>query len=247
MSKTKIEWCDEVINPVTGCTKVSAGCKNCYAEAIFVRFAQQWGSFNDLRFHPKRLTGKPITQRKKLTIFVNSMSDLFHERMPIEWQNHIFNSLITHNQHNYIILTKRPTKMVAILAMLDSHRKLREVANHIYFGVSIEDSHNLDRLAILRIASQKFGIKTVVSFEPLLGPIHNFPAIYKPDWIIIGCESGKEKRKCDIEWIRTIARDGLLHNIPVFVKQMIIDGKMEKNIRMFPDDLKIQMKPEGMV
>lgn len=248
MSKTKIEWCDEVINPVTGCTKVSTGCKNCYAESMFVRFAKQWGSFNELRFHPKRLEGKPLSQIKPLTIFVNSMSDMFHERMPFEWQLKVFGSLARNTQHKFIILTKRPKQMVAILAMLEKQGMIaREHFQHIYFGVSIEDKDNLDRLALLRIASEKFGIKTCVSFEPLLGPIYNFTNIYTPDWIIIGCESGAGKRECDVEWIRTLTYDALLNDIPVFVKQMMIDGKMEKNIRMFPADLRYQMKPEGMV
>lgn len=248
MSKTKIEWCDEVLNPITGCTKVSLGCKNCYAESMFVRFAKQWGSFNELRFHPKRLEGKPLSQVKPLTIFVNSMSDMFHERMPFEWQIKVFGRLARYTQHKFIILTKRPKQMVAVLAMLENKGiNVRADFQHIYFGVSIEDSDNLDRLALLRIANEKLGIKTVVSFEPLLGPIYDFTKIYKPNWIIIGCESGKDKRDCDVEWIRTLTHEGLMNGIPVFVKQMVIDGKMEKNKRMFPEDLRIQMKPEGMV
>lgn len=247
MSKTKIGWCDAVINPVTGCTKVSSGCKNCYADAMFTRFARQWGSFNELRFHPKRLVEVPITQKKGLTIFVNSMSDMFHERMPLEWQNRIFDALVEYNQHKYIILTKRPAQMVAVLAMQEKrHAYGLNCHSHIYFGVSIEDADNLERLALLRIASEKLGIKTCVSFEPLLGPIYKFTDIYKPDWVIIGCESGKNKRPCEEEWIRDIAHDAILNEIPVFVKQMVIDGKKQTDMKMFPADLQYQMKPEGM-
>ncbi|MBX9744872.1 MAG: phage Gp37/Gp68 family protein, partial [Chlamydiales bacterium] len=110
MISTSIEWTDKTWNPVTGCTKVSAGCKNCYADAMFHRFEKKWGKFNDVKFHEEKLF-EPFRIKKPTKIFVNSMSDLFHEKLPFEVIDKIMAVIALNPRHTFQVLTKRPERM----------------------------------------------------------------------------------------------------------------------------------------
>jgi protein gp37 len=171
---TKIEWTDEAWNPVTGCNKVSQGCKYCYAETIANRF---WGArkFTDVRCHPERLD-KPLHWKKPRRIFVNSMSDLFHPDVPFEFILHVFEVTVNAKQHTFQILTKRPERMVEFFKWLDEPQNEPAGAifttgwpvPNVWLGVSVEDQSNDWRIEYLldTPAAVRF-----VSYEPALGPL----------------------------------------------------------------------------
>lgn len=194
MTKTKIEWTDEVWNPVTGCTKVSAGCKNCYAERIFQR-PYPGRAFTDVRCHPERLDA-PLHWRKSRMIFVNSMSDLFHEDVPDEFIDQIFDVMASANQHTFQVLTKRAVRMQKyVLARLAKKQAYADkfdlcpteamrnspaakwaredaarVPAYIWLGVSVEDQATADERIPLLL--QTPAAVRWISAEPLLAPIN---------------------------------------------------------------------------
>jgi protein gp37 len=236
MQKTKIEWADATWNPITGCTKVSEGCRNCYAERIFlnpqVLAANHMTSFNDIQFHPERLAD-PLEHEEPQTIFVCSMSDLFNERVPEETIKRIFDVMYLADQHTFLVLTKRAYRMAELAP------KFRWPAN-IYAGVSVEDQRHLGRLDSLRKvpAALRF-----VSFEPLLGPIPNID-LTGIGWVIVGGESGPHRRKFDENWARDIRDQCVKAGIPFFYKQPggfypggdgVLDGVVW---RQTPDDMR---------
>lgn len=160
MTKTTIEWCDEVWNPVTGCQKVSAGCKNCYAERIASRF---WGArkFTDVMIHPERLDD-PRHWRKPRRVFVNSMSDLFHPTVPFDFIGDVYDEMICHPRHTFIVLTKRPQRMLEF----SNWYGLMPEATNVWLGVSVENQQAADdRIPLLlrTPAAMRF-----VSVEPML-------------------------------------------------------------------------------
>ena len=222
---TTIEWTDETWNPVTGCSHVSDGCKNCYAEGIAKRFSgrngfpvfQPWTARNaahNVVLHPERLDA-PLHWRKPRRVFVNSMSDLFHDQVPEEFIERIFDVMRCETQHTFQVLTKRPERMRDI-----ARREVAEngyLPNNIWLGVSAEDQATADeRIPVLldTPAAIRF-----VSAEPLLRPIdlERYPSL---DWVIVGGESGHGARPCDLAWIRNIVEQCKAAAVPVFVKQL---------------------------
>jgi len=168
MTKTKIEWADRVWNPVTGCSKVSEGCRNCYAERLAKRF---WGEreFTEVQCHEERL-GDPMKWKKPARIFVNSMSDLFHHDVPIGFIAGVWSSMLVADHHTFIVLTKRPKRMLDVVSKLygDQFFYTQHLPN-VWLGVSAEDQQTADERIPLLLETP--AAKRVVSIEPALGPV----------------------------------------------------------------------------
>ena len=213
---SKIEWTDATWNPVRGCTKVSAGCKHCYAETFAERFRDVPGhpfEFGfDLRLVPEKLA-EPLKWKEPRRIFVNSMSDLFHESIPDDYIAQVCSSMMNAPWHTYQVLTKRADRMASLLRGI-----LQPAASapHIWWGVSVENQvHGLPRIDALRSARAQV---TFLSVEPLLedlGPI-NLRGI---NWVIVGGESGHGARPMEAEWVRSIRAQCNEAEVPFFFKQ----------------------------
>lgn len=206
-----IEWTEATWNPVTGCTKVSAGCKHCYAET----FAERWRGVPghpyeqgfDLRLWPERLD-QPQRWRRPRLIFVNSMSDLFHERVPDDFIGQVFEAMAEAPHHTFQVLTKRPERALALADALPW-------PEHVWMGVSIEDMRVANRADALRAipAAVRF-----VSAEPLLGPLDAMP-LDGINWVIAGGESGPRHRPVDPEWVRSLRDHCADADVAFFFKQ----------------------------
>ena len=213
---SKIEWTDATWNPVRGCTKVSPGCTHCYAETFAERFRGVPGhpfEFGfDLRLVPDKL-GDPIRWSKPKKIFVNSMSDLFHEGVSDEYIEKVCRVMLAANWHTYQILTKRADRMAALL-----QGKLCKAAKpaHIWWGVSVENrKHGLPRIAKLRRAKPTVAF---LSVEPLLEDLGQFN-LSGIHWVIVGGESGPGARPMEAEWVRSIRTQCNAHGAAFFFKQ----------------------------
>ena len=213
---SKIEWTDATWNPVRGCTKISPGCVHCYAETFAERFRGVPGhpfEFGfDLRLVPEKL-GDPIRWSKPKKIFVNSMSDLFHEDVADEYIEKICRVMLAANWHTYQILTKRADRMSALL-----QGKLREAAtaSHIWWGVSVENrKHGLPRIDALRNAKPSVAF---LSVEPLLEDLGSVN-LRDIDWVIVGGESGPGARPMSPDWARKIRTECEVQGAIFFFKQ----------------------------
>ena len=210
-----IEWTDATWNPVTGCTKVSRGCDNCYAERFSERFrgvpGHSFSSGFDLTLRPERI-GRPLSWRRRRMIFVNSMSDLFHKEVPRPFIDRVFDTMERADWHVFQVLTKRSSLMRNYLrARYGTGRGPR----HIWCGVSIEDGQAESRLVHLQDApaSMRF-----LSLEPLLGPLGQLD-LTGIDWVIVGGESGPGARRMQVEWVRPIRDQCLRQGVAFFFKQ----------------------------
>jgi protein gp37 len=212
---SSIEWTDATWNPVTGCTKISAGCDNCYAERFSERFRGVAGhpfyDGFDLTLKPERLN-QPLRWRQPRMIFVNSMSDLFHKDVPKEFIARVFDTMEQADWHTFQVLTKRSSLMRDFLK--DRYRRTPGPA-HMWFGVSVEDGTKLSRLRHLQQtpASIRF-----LSIEPLIGPIGNL-ALAGIDWVIVGGESGPKARPMEKAWVRSIRDQCKAAGVAFFFKQ----------------------------
>lgn len=210
-TNSKIEWTDATWNPVRGCTKISPGCKHCYAERFAERFRGVKGHpFEqgfDLRLVPTKVV-EPLSWRKPQRIFVNSMSDLFHDQVPTAYIQGVFDVMNLADWHQYQVLTKRAERLESL-----SH-DLRW-APHIWMGVSVENRDYLWRIDHLR--RTKAHIK-FLSIEPLLGPLGkvNLGGI---DWVIVGGESGPGARRMDGEWVADMKDQCVKAGVAFFFKQ----------------------------
>jgi protein gp37 len=213
---SKIEWTDATWNPVRGCTKISPGCAHCYAETFAERFRGVPGhpfEFGfDLRLVPEKLV-EPLRWPKPKMIFVNSMSDLFHEKVPDDYIEAVATVMAKANWHTYQVLTKRAERLRELLS-----GKLRSAATlrHVWWGVSVENKrHGLPRVNQLRAAPAQVRF---LSIEPLLedlGPM-NLNGI---DWIIVGGESGPGARPMNAAWVRKIRAQCRAAKVSFFFKQ----------------------------
>ncbi len=208
----KIEWTEATWNPAAGCTKVSSGCKNCYAEIMANRLRAMGvvGYENGFEFNivPSRLN-EPLKKKKPTIYFVNSMSDLFHEKMPIDYLNKIFEVIKKTPQHTYQILTKRSERMYNYLSK-------RDIPENIWLGVTVENKkEGLPRIEHLRKlkASVLF-----LSVEPLLEDLGTID-LTNIDWVIVGGESGNRARPMDKSWVLNIKEQCENENIAFFFKQ----------------------------
>ena len=206
-----IEWTQSTWNPLTGCTKVSPGCKYCYAERMAKRL-QAMGSPNyrdgfALRMHPHALS-LPLQWKKPQTIFVNSMSDLFHAEVPVEYIQQVFQVMAQAHWHRFQVLTKRADRLAAVAPHL-------VWPANVWMGVSVENADYTGRIDDLRTvpASIRF-----LSLEPLLGALPNL-SLKGIDWVIVGGESGPKARPMEAEWVRDIRDQCITKHAPFFFKQ----------------------------
>ena len=222
-----IEWTDATWNPVTGCTKVSPGCKHCYAERLSLRLramgSPRYRNGFAVPLQPDHVT-LPLRWRQPRRIFVNSMSDLFHEAIPIEYIRRVFEVMQKAFWHNFQILTKRTQRLAALAPDLPW-------PPNVWQGVSVESARYTWRIAHLQRvpAAVRF-----LSVEPLLGPIPALP-LEGIDWVIVGGESGGGRREMAPEWARQIRDQCVAAGVPFFFKQWggrtpksrgrVLDGK----------------------
>jgi len=208
---TKIEWTESTWNPVTGCTKISLGCRNCYAERLALRL-KAMGQPNyrngfKVTVHPHVLD-VPLRWRQPRTIFVNSMSDLFHKAVPFEFIRKVFDVICRASHHKFQVLTKRSRRLLELSGRLPWPQNL-------WMGVTVETADCISRMDHLRRteAAIKF-----VSFEPLLAPIPQID-LDSIDWVIVVGESGPHARPMHPDWATDIRDQRLAANVPFFFKQ----------------------------
>jgi protein gp37 len=213
--KSSIEWTDATWNPVTGCTKISAGCDHCYAERFAERFRGVRGhpfeAGFDLTLRPERL-GQPLSWKRPRMIFVNSMSDLFHKAVPKRFIDRVFNTMEQADWHAFQVLTKRSSLMRDYLIGRYGNELGPE---HIWCGVSVEDAKAESRIRHLRSAPA--GVR-FLSIEPLLGPVGKLD-LRGIDWVIVGGESGPRARPMDPAWVRDIRDQCENSGVAFFFKQ----------------------------
>jgi protein gp37 len=244
--KSSIEWTDSTWNPVTGCTKISPGCKHCYAETFAERFrgvpGHPYEQGFDLKLWPERLemplrwsttlSSRGLVEKEPKTrlaegsprrmIFVNSMSDLFHERVPDEYIQQVFDVMIKANQHTFQLLTKRSERMMEWTR--ENYRFVNEKMNgrlllpkHIWLGVSVENQKYTSRITHLQ---QVPACVRFLSIEPLLGPVElNASLLRGIHWVIVGGESGHKARPMNPDWAISIQRRCREQGVPFFFKQ----------------------------
>ncbi len=210
-SNSSIEWTESTWNPVTGCTKISPGCKHCYAERMAKRL-QAMGQPNYARgfnvtVHEHALH-LPLRWRKPQTIFVNSMSDLFHEKVPAEFVRRVFGVMHEASWHRFQILTKRSRRLLELSSQLPWKP-------HIWMGVSIENQDHRYRADHLR---ETGALVKFLSLEPLLGPLSGLD-LEGIDWVIVGGESGPKARPMDPSWVIDIRNQCQESQVPFFFKQ----------------------------
>src|SRR5579859_5089713 len=214
---TSIEWTDVSWNPVTGCTKVSPGCEHCYAEAFAERFrgvpGHPYEQGFDLKLWPQRLE-LPLRWRKPRRIFVNSMSDLFHDRVPLEFIRRVFAVMEGASWDTFQILTKRSARLLRLAP------ELPWPAN-VWMGVSVENQAVLYRAR--RLAQVPAAVR-FLSVEPMLGPVDLDELLFSNpcpiDWVIAGGESGPGARPCDPRWLRDLWAACGIAAVPFFLKQL---------------------------
>jgi protein gp37 len=242
MNKTGISWTDLTWNPVSGCSKVSPGCQHCYAEA----WSTRWKRSFDVKLHAEKLKEvKKIPAGSK--VFVNSMSDLFHPKVPNEFINEVFDAIRSRPDVIFQILTKRPEEIHLRMS------KIKKIPDNVWLGVSVEMRMYLERMDELVATGWKYGeygghhgIK-FVSFEPLLGDIglvkFDFKLTESISWIIIGGESGPHHRPMYVEWARNLIKQAKNQHVAVWMKQLggIRPGG---DLDDFPEDLRIREFPD---
>jgi protein gp37 len=235
MAQTKIEWTEVSWNPSTGCTKISEGCKYCYAEKMAHRLKamgqNKYRNDFELTIHEDSLK-EPYSWRKPQIVFVNSMSDLFHQDMPLSFIKKVFAVMNDNPRHIFQVLTKRAD-------ILEKYSPLLIWSENIWMGVSIESDKYLYRADALRKTGAfiKF-----LSCEPLLSSISNIN-LFEIDWVIVGGESGSNARPVKKEWVVEIKDKCQSQNIPFFFKQWggfnkkkagcLLDGVEYKKIPVF--------------
>jgi protein gp37 len=214
--QSKIEWTEATWNPVRGCSKISPGCAHCYAEQFAERFrgvkGHPYERGFDLRLVPEKL-GEPLRWRRSKMIFVNSMSDLFHEEVPVHYILAVARVMMTANWHTYQVLTKRSARLQALL---NSELAFASSAPHIWWGVSVENKrHGFQRLKDLQASrvSVRF-----LSVEPLLEDLGTID-LDKIHWMIVGGESGRGARPMKKEWVISLRDQCKSIGVPFFFKQ----------------------------
>ena len=212
MKKSKIEWTEKTWNPSAGCSKISQGCNNCYAETMAKRLQGTGvvGYENGFKFNvvPSRLND-PFKRKKATVYFVNSMSDIFHENMPVDYLDRIFKVIEDTPHHTYQILTKRAERMCQYLSV-------REIPKNIWLGVTVDNrKEGLPRIDKLRNLNAKV---LFLSVEPLLEDLGEIN-LKNIDWVIVGGESGNKARPMDKEWVINIKQQCETEGIAFFFKQ----------------------------
>lgn len=283
MAKTSIEWTDKVWNPIRGCSRVSAGCERCYAERVAARFSGAGLPFEGLATMTKngpRWSGKikpvpehledPLRWRQPCRIFVNSMSDLFHENLDEATIDRVFEIMMFSPRHTFQVLTKRADRMLHYMIgakeRLVGRRLVQWPLPNIWLGVSVENQKTADERIPLLLKTP--AAVWFTSAEPLLGPINLGMATFGLDnriqkhsfldWVIVGGESGPGARACEVEWIRQIVAQCKASMVPVFVKQLgahpyfsntgntlTLKDRKGGDMSKWPEDLKVREFPAG--
>ena len=265
MGFSKIEWTERTWNPIIGCTKVSPGCTNCYAEkmakrqihigmmrsqfsrniadtfydysAVINLDSEGWNG--EVVFRQNQIS-KPLHWRKPCMIFVCSMSDLFQEGIRDEWICNVFEIIEQCPQHTFQILTKRPGRAVQ---WFNEYKGFN--FSNVWFGVTAENQATEDA-RVPKLADVSTAVR-FASIEPMLEPIDlvlEHSKIYL-DWVIVGCESGPKRRPCKIEWIQSIVRQCEKAGVLCFVKAIHDEkGRVVKDMNKFPPDLRVRQIPE---
>lgn len=210
-TKTHIEWTESTWNPVTGCSKISPGCAHCYAERMAKRLqAMGQANYRDgfaVRTHPHMLD-VPTRWRQPRRVFVNSMGDLFHEDVPVEFVRQVFEVMAATPRHTYQLLTKRAERLASLAPAL-------RWPSNVWMGVTVEDNERLTRVDCLR---QVPAAVRFLSIEPLLGSLPDLDTA-GIDWIIVGGESGPGARPMEAVWAQGVRDTCLASGTPFFFKQ----------------------------
>lgn len=247
MNRTEISWTDLTWNPVSGCSKVSPGCQNCYAEYLTVhRFHRSF----DVKMHLEKLKeARKIPSGSK--VFVNSMSDLFHSDVPFYFIHQVIDAIKTRPDVIFQVLTKRPERVREYMNWVvdnfhDGHHLSICLPQNLWLGVSVEMKNYIERIDQLISLTYRWGLSVVqgrifVSFEPLLGDIGKID-LEGIDWIIIGGESGPHHRPMKVEWAANLTRQAKEQGVAVWMKQLggIRPGG---NIEDFPEELRVREFP----
>ena len=265
MAKTKIAWTDATWSPVTGCTKISAGCTNCYAERMARRLAGRCGypeapHHFDVTLHPDRLL-QPLRWKKPRRVFVCSMSDFFHPMIPLEFQVRAFLVMRQCPQHTFQVLTKRSE----LMAMMEYAAGIPKLEN-LWLGVTTENQEQADK-RIPDLLQTPAAVR-FVSVEPMLGAVdlsdylgfcldcdaymalhHEHGDLYhddgpRLDWVICGCESGPNRRPMELEWALDLVRQCDAAKVAVFVKQLPINGRVSHDPAEWPAELQRREYPK---
>jgi protein gp37 len=210
-AKSSIEWTEMTWNPVTGCVKISQGCKHCYAERMAKRLRGMGSSRYANGFKPTLhwdLVDVPRKWKKPRTVFVNSMSDLFQRHVPEDFIARVFETMAACPQHTFQVLTKRADRLASI-----AHRL--PWPDNVWMGVSVEDARVLDRVRLLKQTPAKVKF---LSCEPLIGPLNRLP-LAGIDWVIVGGESGPGARPMEREWVESILSQCRRARVSFFFKQ----------------------------
>ena len=241
---TGIPYVDETWNLGCGCTKIAPGCLHCWAEELHTmrhkaflagkHVPPQYAKpFSEVQFLPKRLD-QPLHWRKPRDIFVCSMSDLFHPKVSDRIIRAAFETMWAADQHRYFIFTKRVERANHFLEQYDP------LTENIWLMLSISTQKEADEKIPILLNTNV--AHRGLSIEPLLSLI-DLPFALKLSWVILGAESGSKRRPCNLDWIRQIVRRRQAAHVPVWVKQMEIDGVVRHEMKYFPSDLQIQEKP----
>ena len=210
MSKSAIEWTEHTWNPVTGCDKVSPGCDNCYAERMAARLqamgSSRYSNGFQVTLHEDKVT-EPLRWVKPRMVFVNSMSDLFHPKVPDNFIHDVFEVMTQATRHTFQILTKRPQRAASLLTS--------ELPSHIWIGTSIENDSYVFRADHLRRINVPIRF---LSCEPLLGALPSLD-LSGVSWVIVGGESGPGHRPMEVEWVREIRDKVVAADVAFFFKQ----------------------------
>ena len=258
MYNSKIEWTEATWNPLRGCARVSEGCRFCYAERVADRFSGEGQPYEGLTTRGKdgqprwnneimlvpHMLKKPLSWKQPRRIFVNSMSDLFHEKVPFDYIQQVFDVMRQASWHEFQILTKRAERLAELAPQIDW-------SPNVWMGVSIEDSRVIDRADALREVPATIRF---LSLEPLIGPIPNLD-LAGLDWAIIGGESGNQARIMEPEWAIDLLNQCKSVNVPCFVKQMGTRWAKRRGSKSrkgddfseFPEALQVREYPRGNV
>lgn len=266
---TKIEWCDETLNPFAGCSKISEGCRNCYAEkmakrlkAIGLKMYQDVTDNNgwtgNIGYDLKQME-KAVNWKKSKRIFIGSMGDVFHSKMSVLFQSDMIDYISSMPRHEFILCTKRPDNALAFFEWLnealicDGHEGLDCIKN-LTLLISVENQEQAAERIPIQWQCRKYVGKLGLSIEPMLEKIDfykvsgamphkghpwlNGPILSDIDWIIFGVETGPGRRSCSVEDMDYTIRQCLSVKVPVFVKSIEVNGKVEKDISKLPEHLR---------
>lgn len=277
---TSIPWCKETWNPITGCSKITTGCLNCYALCMAYR-QKMMGNHNYFNVVDKYMgeicwTGelcfvesaleKPFRWKKPIRIFLGSMSDLLHREVPDEWRDRIFAIMARCPQHTFLATTKRAELMQRYVAAKPYYSP-KFILPNLWLGMSVSTQPDLDA-NIQYLLATRAAVRWI-SYEPALGPIGFGFELHPPcshrgcyahhshpcegcgriagrraiNWLVIGCESGPNRRPMDIEWAYDAVRQCRDAGVACFVKQLDIGGKVVTNMADFPPDLRVREYP----